>query len=82
MAEIEPTTVDLTGQSSSYVLYYNDRNEGRVVFFRDSQSRISKMNIITMAHAMSQKWNFDWLHLSKEEFKIKLNKFCKENIAI
>jgi len=52
--------------------YYNERSDGRVIFFRDSRSRIDKANIVTMTHALSQKWNFDWLHLTKEEFKKKI----------
>jgi len=52
--------------------YYNERNDGKVVFFRDSRSRVNKANIVTMAHAVSQKWNFAWLHLTKEEFKKKI----------
>jgi len=62
-------------------VYYNDRNEDRVVFFKDSWSRISKLNVVTMAHAMSQKWNFAWPRLSKDEHKAKLIELCKENIT-
>jgi len=57
--------------------YYNDRNDGKVVFFRDSRSRICKSNIINIAHNVIQKWNFSWLDLSKENFKSKIKEMIK-----
>jgi len=57
--------------------YFNERNEGRMVIFRDSKSRISWSNITTSAHEVVQKWNFSWINLSKNVFKNKIKELCE-----
>jgi len=61
--------------------YFNERNEGCMLFFRDSVSRTSWSNITTVAHEVAQKWNFSWINISKYVFKNKIKVFCegKEN---
>jgi len=53
------------------VAHYNERSE-KLVFFRDNRARSYKANVVSVAHEFVQKWNFDWLHVSKEEFKRRL----------
>jgi len=51
--------------------HYNERSE-KLVFFRDNRAHSYKANVVSVAHKFVQKYNFYWLHVSKEEFKRRL----------
>jgi len=52
----------------------------KLVFFRDNRARMYKANIVAVAHETVQRWNFEWLHMNKEEFKRRLKSFHEINV--
>jgi len=55
--------------------YFNDRFDGKAIFFRDSRHRLAKCGITDMAYNTVQQLPFGWLTMSKEQFKLKMNEF-------
>jgi len=59
--------------------HYNERSE-KLIFFRDNLARMYKANIVAVAHETVQRWNFEWPHMNKEEFKKRLKSINEINV--
>jgi len=69
LKNLTPTTLAGIMISKSYE---NERNLGRLTFFDCSNCKISKSAISNAAKAIVEKWRFDWVYLSVDEFKVRL----------
>jgi len=69
LKNLTPTTLAGIMISKSYE---NERNLGRLTFFDCSNCKISKSAISNAAKAIVEKWRFDWVYLSVDEFKARL----------
>jgi len=68
MTNVEPDELVARLMASAH---FNERSY-RVVFFRDYTSRMFKSNVVYVANQSVQRWNFNWLEMTKETFKEKL----------
>jgi len=69
LKNLTPTTLAGILISKSYE---NERNLGQLTFFDCSNCKISKSAISNAAKTIVEKWRFDWVYLSVDEFKIRL----------
>jgi len=77
IVNLEPTNLACILMSKSYE---NERVRGKLVFFDTSINRFGRRCFSNSAKDISEKWRFDWLNLTVENFKTRLHAQFQRNI--